>query len=64
MCQYLQMLILIIVMCVLLKIKSDCRDNERNMGKVAGTFEMYTKQVKKYKRHFVAWAMRDSVLQI
>lgn len=38
MCQYLQMLILIIVMCVLLNFKSDCRDNERNMGKVAGTF--------------------------
>lgn len=31
--------------------------------KLQELFEMYTKQVKKYKRHFVAWAMRDSVLQ-
>ena len=29
--------------------------------KLQELFEMYTKQVKKYKRHFVAWAIRDSV---
>ena len=29
--------------------------------KLQELFEMYTKQVKKYKRHFVAWTMRDSV---